>query len=70
MKRKIVLKTIKKEKYYKPKQIENKLSRLRAFCFRENNTVQDGQRYYVDLFPDHNSATLFLEIDKAVINKD
>lgn len=70
MKKIIELKTINKEKIFKPEQFENKLNRLRVFCFKENKIVHKGQRYYIELFPDHNSATLFLEIDKTILNKN
>ena len=70
MKKIIELKTINKEKYFTPEHFENKLRKLRAFCYTENNKVHKGQRYYLELFPDHNSATLFLEIDNTVLNKN
>ncbi len=69
MKRLIELKTVNKEKFFKPEQFVNKVKRLKVFCIKENNIVHKGQRYYLKVFPDFNSATLFLEIDKTVLNK-
>jgi len=72
MKRIIELKTVNKLNFHNPERFEKKVSRLRAFCSIENGKIHKGQRYYVELFPDHNSATLFLEIDREIlkVNKD
>ena len=36
----------------------------------KNTKVVKGQRYYLELYPDHNSATLYLEVDKEVFKSN
>ena len=70
MKKVLELKTIQKQNFYNPERFEKKINRLKAFCSKENTKVLKGQRYYVEIYPDHNSATLYLEIDKDKIQDD
>ncbi len=69
MKKVIELKTVNKLNFNKPERFDNKVSRLRAFCSKENTKVLKGQRYYVEMYPDHNSATLYLEIDRDILRE-
>ncbi len=70
MKKVIELKTVQKQNFYNPERFEKKISRLKAFCSVENTKVHKGQRYFVELYPDHNSAILFLEIDKDILREE
>lgn len=69
MKKIIELKTVNKLNFHKPEQFDKKVSRLKAFCSDENTKVVKGQRYYLELYPDHNSATLYLEIDREILKE-
>ena len=70
MKKVLELKTIQKQNFYNPERFEKKINRLKAFCSKENTKVLKGQRYYVEIYPDHNSATLYLEINREILKED
>ncbi len=67
MKKIIELKTVRKEIFKNSEQYEKKLSKLKYFCFIENKRFINGQCYYIEVLPDNNSATLFLEINTAAL---
>jgi len=67
MKKIIKIKTVRKEIFKNNEHYEKKLSKLKYFCFIENKKFINGQYYYIEVLPDNNSATLFLEINTVAL---
>ena len=69
MKKLIELKTINKLNFHNPEKFENKLEKLKKYCISENRKNKNGQKYFVKLYPDHNSATLYIEVDNEILKR-
>jgi len=71
MKKIIQLKTIRKDQFKNPEHFDTKIKRLLEYCDRENkNKHLKGQKFDVKVSADYFSATLYLEVDEVVLNKN